>query len=457
MMGKQIEQLSMRIVDISSLIPEQHLLKKINRMVDFEFIYAKAEPYYARNGRPSTDPVSLIKMLLVGYLYGIRSERRLEEEVTLNIAYRWFCGFSMMDCIPDHSTFSQNRRRRFDDNELLREIFNEIIMQCIDQGLVTGEAVVSDGSFLPGNVSEGSKTECVMLVEKSTVKYMEALDAELSAQPGYRESEPMQIEKTVLSSSTDEDCGYIHQERKKGLGYLTEMTVDTAYGIITGVDCYPANRRESDIILDHIQRQMTDTGIEIEQIALDAGYDVGAVHRGLELLDIIGYCSAREIHNHAMKKGFEYEADYDRFRCMQGKALSFYRVIYKKMNQGYYRLYRISRKECAMCPYLAHCSIDRGAVRINASPFYPAYYRNRVRCETQGYQKMKRLRSIWSEGTFAALKNWHNLKRIRKKGISRASEECLLVAIALNLKRMAGVNLFHFRSIVFVPFLMCQR
>lgn len=112
-MGRQLNQMSMGIVDISEMVPENHLLMKISRCIDFEFIYSKAESYYASRGRKSIDPVSLIKMLLIGYLYGIRSERRLEEEVTLNLAYRWFCGFNIMDRIPDHSVFSQNRRRRF--------------------------------------------------------------------------------------------------------------------------------------------------------------------------------------------------------------------------------------------------------------------------------------------------------------------------------------------------------
>lgn len=220
--------------------------------------------------------------------------------------------------------------------------------------------MVSDGSFLPGNVSKESLTEIRVQVEKSTVNYMDALDEELSVLPGYTKPIPEQVEKTVHTSSTDLECGYIHQERKEGLGYLTEMTVDTECGTITGVDCYPANRRESDIILRHIQRQMDETGIDIRRIALDAGCDVGAVHRGLEILGIEGYCSAREMHNHAMKKGFEYERDKDRFRCMEGKRLEFYRIIYKKTNQSYYRLYRISRKACKDCPDLAHCSVDKG-------------------------------------------------------------------------------------------------
>jgi len=208
------------------------------------------------DGRPSVDPVCLVKMLLVGYLYGIRSERKLEEEVTLNIAYRWFCGFELTDPIPDHSVFSQNRRRRFGENTIIKDIFNQIVTRCITEGIVTGEAVVSDGSFLPANVSSSSKTEVLQTVVQSTIKYMDALDTELSTLPGYREAIETMKEKAVIKSATDADCGYIHQKHKRGLGYLTEMTVDVKHGIITGVDCYPADQRESNIILQHITTQM---------------------------------------------------------------------------------------------------------------------------------------------------------------------------------------------------------
>jgi len=445
MMGRKDDQLCMTIVNLEELIPENHLLKKIDRTIDFNFIYDLAEPYYSEKGRPSIDPVCMIKMLLVGYLYGVRSERRLEEEITLNIAYRWFCGFNIMDRIPDHSLFSQNRRRRFNDSRIFKEIFNEIVTCCIDNGIVTGDNVVSDGTFIPANVSEKSKVETKVIVSQSTVNYLDELDKELSELPGYRKPVTTEVEKIVLKSSTDQDCGYIHQKRKKGLGYLAEMSVDTEHGIITGVDCYPANQRESDIILKHVITQIKDTGISIDQIALDAGYDVGAVHRGFELLGITDYCCPREMHNNALKKGFTYDAENDSFLCMEGKRLNFYRITYKQSNHNYYRLYRIPKKECLECKYLKHCAMDKGAVRINASVFYPAYHANRERCKTDEYFNLKRLRNIWSEGTFAALKNQHNLKRIKKRGIHRAAEECLLAALALNLKRIAQVLFTFYR------------
>ncbi len=156
MMGRQSRQMAMVFVDMESLIPENHLLRKIDRMVSFDFIYELLAPYYSATGRPSVDPASMFKMLLVGYLYGIKSERRLVEEVRLNIAYRWFCGFELDDAIPDHSTFSKARTRKWQQSGLFQNAFYEIVKQCIACGLIDGKAMAADGSYIPANVSRES-------------------------------------------------------------------------------------------------------------------------------------------------------------------------------------------------------------------------------------------------------------------------------------------------------------
>lgn len=432
MMGKQNGQIQIAILDIDSMIPEDHLLRQIKDHVNFDFIYEKAAPYYSNIGRKSIDPVILIKMLLIGYLYGIKSERRLEEEVSLNLAYRWFCGLDLMHRVPDHSTFSQNRKRRFKDAGIFREIFNEIVLKCIRLGIVSRETGVSDGSFLPSNVSWDSRYEAVETIQRSTIKYMEELETELSSMSGYKKPENVEVEKESLKSCTDPECGYIHQARKKGLGYLTEMTVDTSHGIITGVDCYPANQRESDIILGHLKGQPC----EYQEIGLDGGYDIGAVHRGMELLGINGYTAIREYQNNAMKKGFRYDVEKDHFVCMQGEYLEFQKLVYKRATQNYYRLYSRSKKQCKKCPMFATCATDLGTVRINASAYYPAFYRNNQKVGTSSYLRIMRLRKIWAEGTFAVLKREHKLNKIQKRGLQKATEECLLSATALNLKRL---------------------
>lgn len=337
----------------------------------------------------------------------------------------------LMQKVPDHSIFSQNRRRRFKDSAISREIFNGIVLQCIELGIVSGETGVADGSFLPSSVSRESRYDTVETVRRSAIKYMDELENELSSMPGYVMPESVETEKKCLKSHTDPECGYIHQARKKGPGYLTEMTAGTKHGIITGADCYPANKRESSIILRHLKDRICG----YKETAPDGGYDTGAVHRGLELLGTDGYTAIREYQNNAMKKGFCYDERTGRFICKQGKYSEFQKLTYKKSTQNYYRLYSRSDRECKKCAHFSSRATDPGTVRINAGAYYPSFYRNSQKVGDSDYIRVMRLRQIWAEGTFAVLKREHKLNKIQKRGLQKATEECLLSATALNLKK----------------------
>ena len=368
MMGRQSRQMAMIFVDIESLIPETHLLRKIERMVSFDFIYDLLAPYYPATGRPSVDPVSMFKMLLIRYLYGIKSERRLVEEVQLNIAYRWFCGFELDDTIPNHSTFSKTRTRKWQQSDLFQKAFYEIVKQCIDSG-------------------------------------------------------------------------YINHGSKRGIGYLMEATVDCKHGILTGVDVYPANEKESLLVLRHLERQI-NLGIPMSRLALDRGYETGAVHRGLELLGITGYIPAIQFSNPPEKYGFSYDPQLDAFICPKGVPLTYHRLNCSKSTGKYLRCYQVEGDVCMHCPKRPSC-FDKAGIRrrVLASSCYPAFFRGHQRVGTPEYLTMMRLRKIWAEGSFSVLKREHCISRIRKRGILAATEECLLAAMALNLKRMAKYHL----------------
>lgn len=355
MMGHQSRQMAMIFVDIESLIPETHLLRKIERMVSFDFIYDLLAPYYPATGRPSVDPVSMFKMLLIGYLYGIKSERRLVEEVQLNIAYRWFCGFELDDTIPNHSTFSKTRTRKWQQSDLFQKAFYEIVKQCIDSGL---------------------------------------------------------------------DC---------------------KHGILTGVDVYSANEKESVLILRHLERQI-NLGIPMSRLALDRGYETGAVHRGLELLGITGYIPAIQFSNPPEKYGFSYDPQLDAFICPEGVPLTYHRLNCSKSTGKYLRCYQVEGDACMRCPKQPSC-FDKAGIRrrVLASSCYPAFFRGHQRVGTPEYLAMMRLRKIWAEGSFSVLKREHCISRIRKRGILAATEECLLAAMALNLKRMVNTIFRYFQ------------
>ena len=438
MMGRQSRQMAMIFVDIESLIPETHLLRKIERMVSFDFIYDFLAPYYPATGRPSVDPVSMFKMLLIGYLYGIKSERRLVEEVQLNIAYRWFCGFELDDTIPNHSTFSKTRARKWQQSSLFQKAFYEIVKQCIDSGLIDGEAMAADGSYIPANVSRESWINVEIEVEQSMQSYLDSLDEELSNQPGFKKPPTKIVRKCRTTSQTDSDSGYINHGSKRGIGYLMEATVDCKHGILTGVDVYPANEKESLLVLRHLERQI-NLGIPMSRLALDRGYETGAVHRGLELLGITGYIPAIQFSNPPEKYGFSYDPQLDAFICPEGVPLTYHRLNCSKSTGKYLRCYQVEGDFCMRCPKRPSC-FDKTGIRrrVLASSCYPAFFRGHQRVRTPEYLTMMRLRKIWVEGSFSVLKREHCISRIRKRGILAAMEECLLAAMALNLKRMVN-------------------
>ena len=443
MMGRQSRQMAMIFVDMESLIPENHLLREIDRTVSFDFIYDLLAPYYPATGRPSVDPVSMFKMLLIGYLYGIKSERRLVEEVQPNIAYRWFCGFELDDAIPDHSTFSKTRTRKWQQSNLFQKAFYEIVKQCIAGGLIDGKAMAADGSYIPANVSRESWIDVEIEVEQSMQSYLDSLDEELSNQPGFKKPPTKIARKRRTTSQTDPDSGYINHGSKRGIGYLMEATVDCKHGILTGVDVYPANEKESLLVLRHLERQI-NLGIPMNQIALDRGYETGAVHRGPELLGITGYIPAIQFSNPPEKYGFSYDPQLDAFICPEGVPLTYHRLNCNKSTGKYLRCYQVEGNTCMYCPKRPNC-FDKTGIRrrVLASSCYPAFYRGHQRVGTSEYLSMMRLRKIWAEGSFSVLKREHCISKIRKRGILAATEECLLAAMALNLKRMLNTILFY--------------
>lgn len=228
MMGRTDGQMRMIVLDLSELIPTNHLLRKIEASISFSFIYDLLAPFYPAVGRPSVDPVSMFKMLLVGYLYGIKSERRLVQEIQLNIAYRWFCGFELADKIPDHSTFSKTRIRKWNESQLFSKAFIEIVRQCIEAGLVDGKEMAADGSYLPAQVSRNSWIDLETTVEQSMFSYLDALDQELSEQPGFKKPPTRTIKKKVTTSTTDPECGYICIHRPKCASKPLSLSIDSA-------------------------------------------------------------------------------------------------------------------------------------------------------------------------------------------------------------------------------------
>lgn len=433
-------QMKMCLVTLDELMPQEHFLRDLDRCVDFNFIYDKVEALYSNTGRPSVDPVMLIKMMLIGYLYGIESERRLEQEVRVNIAYRWFLGIELDEPVPDHSTISQLRRRKFSGTTIFQDIFDEIVRKCMEEGLVTGKLLLTDSTHIRANARNDLRE--VIEVPDTPSEYMQKLDRE-AFEMGLIKEPVVYPEKTksVTKSITDPDSGLLNRPGKpNAFCYLNHQTTDAENGIITDVFVTPANVNDCSPHTERLEHQIDKFGFETESVCADAGYDNAEVYDAMLKRNIKTYiprrqkpvvnCNYEEDFNPG---NFQYDSNKNVYICPAGKELHYRSYLKQK---GYKR-YIAKKKDCMSCPYKEQCiGKSNNPRKIERNMHEEARREQAKNNGTTEYYEAMRLRKIWCEGNFSHQKERHNLKRTFKRGIEKITEQCLLSACALNLKRL---------------------
>src|SRR5512137_39230 len=361
MLREQINrQISMEFGSIEELVPKDHLLRKIDKVIDFGFIREKVKDLYcADNGRPAVDPVVLFKMLFIGYLYGVRSERQLVRDIQVNVAYRWFLGYGLTAKIPDASTISQNRRRRFAESSIYQEIFDEIVLQAMRRKMVEGTTLYTDSTHLKANANK-HKFE-LQDVQKSTRDYLETLeedvarDREAHGKKPLKEKESTPEVKETKVSTTDPDSGYMVREGKpEGFFYLDHRTVDSRYNIITDTFVTAGNVHDSIPYLSRHDRQSERFGFNVAAVGLDAGYFTAGICKGLEERDIYGAIAYRRpthIKGYLRKSDYTYDSVTDSYLCPQGCILK-----YRTTDRDGYRHYASDSTQCRNCPLQPRCT-----------------------------------------------------------------------------------------------------
>ena len=433
-------QMKMAFVTLDELMPETHFLRDLDRLVSFDFIYDKVSDLYSSTGRPSVDPVVLIKMLLIGYLYGIDSERRLEQEITVNIAYRWFLGIDLDERVPDHSTISQLRRRKFDGTSVFRDVFDEIVRKCIETGLVSGKLLMTDSTHIRANANHEMRE--IIEVPDTPTEYMQKLDREAYELGLIKEPIEYDTSKTksVTKSSTDPECGMMKRPGKPvGFHYLDHQTCDAENGIITDVYVTAGNEHDSTPHTQRLEYQIDKFEMKTEAICADASYDSGEVHNAMLNRNIKTFIPERTrsgTPNYEPAfdpKVFTYDEERDIYVCPAGKVLRY--SGYRKKDRR--KRYTAKKADCLSCQYKEQCNGHTKNPRmIDRTLHEKARSIQRQNIDTPEYRAAMRLRKIWCEGNFSHQKANHNLTRTRKRGIERVTEQCLLSACALNLKRL---------------------
>ncbi|GHU79456.1 transposase [Clostridia bacterium] len=441
-------QLSMYTPSLEEIVESDEFLRKLDAAVDFSFIYDELRPYYcAVNGKYSTDPVVIVKSLLIAFLYGIISERRLEQELKYNALYRWFIGVGFDERVPDHSTISQLRRRKFNDADLFNKLFVHVLKLCVEAGLVSGRLLITDSTHMKANAAKVSKV--TVEIERETAEFFERLDTyealerERSGMPEITRKPPKHGKTEQTRSITDPDAGWLKRpDKPEGFHYLSHQTFDAENGIIVDVDVTAGNIPDNKPYTAQIDRTInTLEALNIETIAVcaDAAYDTALIHKGLEDYGLTVYFPKKDTSDHSKteykRDDFTYNQAADEFVCPGGKTLKSRRL--QRLETGVFHEYRSVPKDCRDCTNREKClAPSQKSRKIQVNIFQSIVDRHHASDGSAQYNSALRKRQIWCEGTFAAQKARHNLRNLFRRGLEAAKEHCLLSATAINLKRM---------------------
>lgn len=443
MLKARTAQPEFEFVTLDELVPDDHLLRKIDAAIDFEFIREKVKHLYcADNGRPPVDPVVLFKMLFIGYLFGIRSERQLMREMTVNLAYRWFVGYTLREKMPHASMISQHRRRRFNSSTVYQEIFDEIVLQAIRHKMVDGKVLYTDATHLKANANKHKFTK--EEVQVSTSHYWEELEAGVEADRAAHGKSSLRppkdtppSTKEIKRSTTDPDSGYMVRDGKpKGFFYLDHRTVDGLHNIITDVHTTAANLHDSVPYLDRLDRQRARFGFAVDAVGLDAGYFTPHICKGLEereIYGVIGYRRPNRGKGLFAKRAFVYDAETDRYECPAGQPL-----LYQTTSRKGYRHYVSDPAVCAGCAHLAQCTRSANKTKVLTRHIWQDH-KDRIdahRLTDRGKELYAR-RKETVERSFADAKELHGHRWTKRRGLSKVREQNLLCAAVQNMKKIA--------------------
>jgi transposase len=439
MMGRQTVDQSQLfyLFNLEGRIPGRHLLRRINPTVTqiLAGVCEKLEAFYSEIGRPSIDPELMIRMLIVGYCYGIRSERRLCEEVELHLAYRWFCRLDLDDKVPDHSTFSVNRHGRFRDSDIFRHVFEAVVRACMDAGLVKSEGFAVDASVMEADASRyhgRAPGEIDWSVPerqtRAVVEFLSSLDDE---DPNADRKLPKVI------SPTDPCSAWTAKANKRvQFGYGLNYMIDVEHAVIVDVEATPA-RTYDEVAATRtmVDRTQARLGLKPERLMADTAYGTSKLLAWLLDKDITPQIPVWERYERTdgmfTRRDFIYDAEHDIYLCPNCRPLRTTGTIH----DGRVRNYLSQPADCRTCELKARCTrapFRKIARDINEE----ARDHTRSLSGTPEYERSRNERKK-VEMRFAHLKTHHRFERMRLRGLSGARDEFHLAAIVQNLKTLA--------------------
>lgn len=424
----------MQYVVLEDLVPQDHLIRKIDKAIDFEFIREKVKHLYSdTKGRPSIDPVVLFKIVFIQFMFGIKSMRQTIKEIEVNMAYRWFLRIGITEEVPHFSTFGKNYKRRFENSRIFEEIFDEILSKIAKAGLIKEETIFVDSTHIKAYANKRRIEE--YKVKETTNKYVAALNKELNDIREQEGKEPIkEEEKKKIVSKTDPECGMFHKgEKEKQLAYSVQTACDK-HGWITGCKIHPGNINDNNGGLEFLGEYI-EKHPEVENIVMDAGYTGPLLLH--ELIKngkkpIIPYTIPKGKHKEITKIRFKFDKENNYYICPIGVA-----IRYKGVKKDGYLQYKSSKKDCKNCPYKDKCCNSSGYKEISRHLLEQAKdIAHSIRKSELGktlYPERKKT----IERVFADTKFNHTLGFTFLRGLKKNQNRCLLIFAMANVKKLA--------------------
>ena len=437
---KEDAQNKIILYTMEDLVPEDSLFRKIDKYIDFDFIYDEVKDMYcAMNGRPCIDPVVLFKLVFIQALDGLKSMRKTCEKIKVDAEYRWFLGIPFGESTPHYSTFSQNYIRRFQGTNVFENIFVKIVEQAIKYNLVKGETFFTDSTHKKANANKNKFHE---EVKQEVIKRKKWLEEEINEErriQGKKEFvfEDKVEEKKIKVSNTDSESGYYHRDNKeKGFMYLDHRTVDSKCNII--VDCHitKGNVHDSQPYIERMEYIKGKFGFNIKSAGVDSGYDTLEIKKYFEdnnIFGVIAYRRYQQGETSIRKYEFKYNKEEDMYICPKTGIVLPYTG---KVDRNGYKWYS-NKENCKGCPYINECCKKQGyrIIRRLICEELNENARNR-RLSEQG-KEIYKLRKEKIERSFADSKNNHGYRYAMYRGIEKNQNYTWLICAAQNMKNIA--------------------
>jgi transposase len=425
---------------LDEAVPDDHPVRAIAAVLDLGWVYSELAPYYSKVGRPSIDPVLMIRMLIVGYVFALRSERALCRDVRVNLAYRWFCGLSIEDKVPDHSAFSRARNERFGDSGIFRCIFERVVEACMAAGLVGGEGFAVDASLIEADANkqrsipgdDWDKSRTPEKASRAVKEYLATLDA--TAFGAASDVTPKFV------SPSDPAAQWTGANRGPAFfAYSDNYLIDVKVGIIMDVEASRAIR-QAEVGASNTMIERTEECFDIKPkwLAGDTAYGSGKnlnwlVNDAKIAPHIPVIDKSKREDGTFSREDFPFDKERNVYICPAGKVLT---TTGKVATDGETLYYRARTRDCRSCPLKSQCCPKTPLRRIPRSIYEEARDVARALAKTEAFERSRRDRKR-VEMLFAHLKRILRLGRLRLRGPRGAQFEFTLAAIAQNLRRLA--------------------